>query len=158
MGNNQKIKYYSNRIETILNGEPWFGRSVFSILPEIHPAEAYQKPNAKENAHSLIDLLYHIITWTEYTLGVLTNGNSETGKYEELNWRFIDPKIHTWTNGMEELRKVSNELLEFLKKSEDNILEKPVPGKNFNTEYLLNGWIDHTIYHLGQIAYVKKWH
>lgn len=157
MQNNRKIQYYHQRITTILNGEPWFGRPVFSILPEIHPALVYIKPNKNENAHSLIDLLYHIITWTDFCLLAL-KGEEAGNEWEETNnWRIIDPKIHTWATGTEEFRNACNSLLQQLEKMNDAALEATVPNKNYNTEFLLNGWIDHTIYHLGQIAYVKKW-
>jgi hypothetical protein len=31
-----------------------------------------------------------------------------------------------------------------------------VPTRSFNYRFMLNGLLQHNIYHLGQIAYVKK--
>jgi uncharacterized damage-inducible protein DinB len=157
MANKQKVQYYRNRISNILDGNPWFVRPVFSILPEIHPALVYIKPNKDEDAHSLIDLLYHMITWTKFCLKSIQGDSSVLEWAEDHNWRTIDPKVHTWTNGSEELRSLCNSLLEALDNMTDEDLEKPVPNRSYNIDVLINGWIEHTIYHLGQIAYVKKW-
>jgi hypothetical protein len=43
-----------------------------------------------------------------------------------------------------------------LKKKEDAFLEEKVDYRNYNFRFLLNGLVQHDIYHLGQIAYVGK--
>ncbi|HEV7783618.1 MAG TPA: hypothetical protein VGO58_20240, partial [Chitinophagaceae bacterium] len=61
-----EIESIIRRIERVNNGEPWFGRSVFSILEEVDPKKAYIKPADSE--HSLAELLYHMNTWADFTL------------------------------------------------------------------------------------------
>ena len=62
----KEIEYIVTTLHSILNGEPWYGRPVMKILQEIDPSIVYKKPN--ENSHSLIELLYHMNTWAEFTL------------------------------------------------------------------------------------------
>ncbi len=38
----------------------------------------------------------------------------------------------------------------------DSILEDPVPGRNHNFRFLIEGMIQHDIYHLGQIGLMAK--
>jgi len=38
----------------------------------------------------------------------------------------------------------------------DALLGKQVADREYNYRFLLNGIVQHDIYHLGQIAYVKK--
>ena len=140
----------------LLDGKPWYGRPLFNILDEIHPAVVFKKPN--ESAHSLIDLAYHMITWASFTLdrlkGIPVNDPDDS---EELNWRQIDPLEHTWARALSELRALHEEIIELLQSKDDAILDKMVESRDYDHRHLLNGLIQHDIYHLGQIAYVKKW-
>ena len=63
---NKEIQSIARNLRNVLDGTPWFGRPVYSILNEIHPVMVYTKPGGK--SHSLIELLYHIITWAEFTV------------------------------------------------------------------------------------------
>jgi hypothetical protein len=76
---------------------------------------------------------------------------------EANDWRNIDPKIHTWKKGIEQLKATHNKIIELLKqKEDDNFLGDIVPLRKYNFRFLLNGLIQHNIYHLGQVAYLKK--
>ncbi len=63
---NKEIQSIIRRIETVNCGEPWFGRAVYSILQEADIKKVYIRPNNTE--HSIIELLYHLITWANFTL------------------------------------------------------------------------------------------
>lgn len=143
-------------MKTVLDGEPWFGRPVFNLLNEIHPALVFKKPN--EDAHSLIDLVYHMNVWAEFTLKRI-KGEKETdwNDFEALNWRLIDPLVHTWSKALEELRDLHDQIISLLQEKEDSFLDDKVDYREYNFRFLLNGLIQHNIYHIGQIAYVKKW-
>lgn len=151
----KEINLLIRRLENTNNGEPWFGRAVYTILDEVSPLIVYKKPNGSE--HSLIELLYHMITWASFTLDRLEKkpirDKAATGN---LDWRDIDPKIHTWKKGLSEFRALNKKIMAVLKKKDDSFLEEKVEYRDFNYHFLLNGMIDHTIYHLGQVAYVKK--
>lgn len=150
-----EVQSIIRNLQTILDGEPWFGRPVYSILNEIHPVTVYTKPGG--NSHSLIDLIYHIITWAEFAVRRLEKLPEEDMEaFEQLDWRVIDPHIHTWSNALEEFRKAHERILELLKDKEDSFLKDIVDYRNYNFRFLLNGLIQHDIYHLAQIAYVKK--
>ena len=76
---------------------------------------------------------------------------------EKMDWRGIDPKIHTWKKGMEQLKTIHSKIIELLKqKTDDSFLSGIVTIREYNYRFLLNGLIQHNIYHLGQIAYLKK--
>lgn len=142
--------------EDTLSGQPWFGRAVYEILGEADESKVHTKPNGTE--HSMIDLLWHMNTWAEFALGSLENRTTEEMKAIEANdWRKIDPKKHTWKKGLEQLKETHNKIIEILKqKTDDSFLGDIVPLRKFNFRYMLNGLIQHNIYHLGQVAYVKK--
>src|SRR5436190_2594925 len=153
---NKETQYIIKNFEATLSGQPWFGRAVYEILGEADESKVQTKPNGTE--HSMIELLWHMNTWAEFALGGLENRTVEQMKTIEANdWRDIDPKTHTWKEGVEQLKATHNKIIEILKQKEDDIfLGDIVPLRKYNFRFLLNGLIQHNIYHLGQVAYLKK--
>ena len=153
---NKETQYIIKSFEDTLSAQPWYGRAVYEILGEVDESKVHTKPNGTE--HSMIDLLWHMNTWAEFVLGSLENRTTEQMKEIESNdWRTIDPKVHTWKKGMEQLKTTHKKITEILnQKPDDSYLGDIVPLRKFNFRYMLNGLIQHNIYHLGQVAYVKK--
>ncbi|MFT3826743.1 MAG: DinB family protein [Chitinophagaceae bacterium] len=154
---NQAIQNIIQHLQETLEGDPWYGRPVYAILEEVHPAIVYDRPGKNDTSHSLIDLLYHMITWSEFTLKRLEKDQEKDSAYsDKLDWRNIDPTVHTWENGLKEFWLLNNAIIEILETKDDSLLEEKVDFREYNFGVLLNGLIEHHIYHLGQIAYVKK--
>ncbi len=152
---NKEIQSIIRNLQNVLQGEPWYGRAVYEILDEIDPANVHKKSNA--NGHSMIELLYHMITWADYTLKNLENDPKKgLAHFESMDWRKIDPVIHTWSDGMEQLKNIHQQIITILQTKEDEFLKEPVDNRDYNFRFLLNGLIQHNIYHVGQIAYINK--
>ena len=152
---NKEVQSIIRNLKNILDGTPWFGRPVYSILNEIHPVMVYTKPGG--DAHSLIELLYHIITWAEFTVKRLERlPEDDMEAFEKLDWRLIDPHVHTWSDALEQFKTAHDRILELLNGKEDSFLSEMVDYREYNFRFLLNGLIQHDIYHLAQIAYAKK--
>jgi len=159
---NKETQSIIRNIQNVLNGEPWFGRPVFSILNEIDPKIVFKKPalsSGKPNAgsHSIADLLYHMITWSEFCLKQIDQADKKLiEEIQSRDWRDINPSIHSWQKGLDEFRTIHEHIIEALQSKEDEWLKEKVHFRNFNFRFMLNGLIQHDIYHIGQIAYVKK--
>ena len=152
---NKETQYIIKSFESTLSGQPWFGRAVYEIVEEANESKVHTKPNGTE--HSMIELLWHMNTWAGFVLGSLENKTVDEMKAIEANdWREIDPKVHTWKKGMEQLKATHSKIIEILNKKEDSFLSEIVPTRKFNYRFMLNGLIQHNIYHLGQVAYIKK--
>ncbi len=152
---NKEISSVILSFESLLNGQPWFGRSMYEILDETDSKKVFIKPNDTE--HSLAELLWHMNTWADFTLKRVQKDNSyDLRAAEELDWRIIDPKLHSWRKGIKELKSLHALIIKELKKKEDAFLEEKVDYRNYNFRFLLNGLVQHDIYHLGQIAYLNK--
>jgi len=151
----KEIEYIVTTLHSILNGEPWYGRPVMKILQEIDPSVVYKKPN--ENSHSLIELLYHMNTWADFTLKRLEKDEEkDLAAFEKLDWREIDPDEHTWEKGMAQFKVTHDLVIELLETKYDEFLSKEVDYREYNFRFLLHGIIQHDIYHIGQIAYLRK--
>jgi len=150
------------RIETVNSGEPWFGRNVLAILEEVDPKKATVKPASPAGrpggkGHSILELLYHMITWAEFTLKRIEKDDSmDLVAFEKLDWREISPKLHTWKKALAAYKAIHKKIVALLNKKDDDFLLEMVDYRKYNYRFLLNGMIDHNIYHLGQIAYVNK--
>lgn len=144
-----------SHLENVLTGEPWFGRAIYDILDEVDSKKVFQKPNGTE--HSMIEIMYHMITWADFTLKrIEKDSNYDLTAAEELDWRLINSKTHTWKKGLAEFKKINQQIITQLRKKEDSFLDEKVDFRNYNYRFLINGMIEHSIYHLGQIAYINK--
>ncbi|MBS1916294.1 MAG: DinB family protein [Bacteroidetes bacterium] len=141
-------------LREVLYGEPWYGQSFFAIAKDIDLAIVFERPNGQ---HSLTDLLYHMITWSEFTENIFDETKLKSVKsFEDLDWRTINPDVHSWEKGLEIFKTVNENIITQLLTKDDLFLETPVDDRTYNVQFLLNGLIQHHIYHLGQIAYIKK--
>ncbi len=136
-------------------GDPWFGRSAKKILSEITAEESLQKPNGQ---HSILELLYHMINWREFTISRLQPEKGKNSDYFGKNdWVDLDHNDKTlWKSGLKHLEKTQKELLKLIELLEEEKLTKIVPERKYDFSYLLHGVVQHDIYHIGQIAYAKK--
>ena len=152
---NIAIRLIIQRLENVNTGEPWLGRAVFIILDEVDAKKVYIKPNNSE--HSMIELIYHMITWADFSLKRIEKDKiNDLAAAEKLDWREINPKIHTWKKGLLELKAIHKKIVSLLKKKDDRFLKEIVDYRKYNFDFLVNGMIDHNIYHLGQIACLNK--
>ena len=150
-----EIRSIISSLQNTLEGHPWYGRAVYDILEEIDETKIYTKPN--NNSHSLIDLLYHMVTWAEFAQKRMEKEPiSDMAAFDATDWRSIDPKEHTWAKGIAALKASHQTIIELLQTKDDAFLEEKVDYRNYNFRFLLNGLIQHNIYHLGQVAYLSK--
>ena len=151
----REIQNITATLKNILSDEPWYGKPVYAILEEAETGDVYNQPEG--TGHSMIELLFHMLTWAEYTLSIIKNEGPEKAKaIETLDWRSIKPAEHSWEKGVAQFKSVNEKIILLLDSKDDSFLEQSLQDKNYNFRFLLNGLIHHHIYHAGQIAYIKK--
>jgi uncharacterized damage-inducible protein DinB len=151
----QDIAAIIARMEEVFTGEPWYGKSVMTIIESIDPYKVYIKPAG--HSHTLMDLLYHMLNWEQFTLQQLLDGvNINPEVFQVLDWRDTSAELYTWENGVEELKAIHADIIRILKSADDTLLQQQVSYRDYRMHYLLNGLIDHNIYHSGQLAYLYK--
>lgn len=151
---NNELKMYAAQLTENFSGEPWFGRNIQVILGEINEEIASQKPSGQ---HSILELLYHMINWRLFTISRLEKSSSTIKSFEENDWQVLDHNDKSlWQKGIEQLNMTQHKLVYLLKSMNDEELQNPVHERDYENRTLINGIIQHDIYHLGQIAYIKK--
>ena len=151
----KEILFIIEQLKDAYEGDPWFGRCTVKLLSEVDDQMAFEKPSGQ---HSILDLVWHMITWREFAIDRLQQKPQMQLKYFEQNdWRRLDYSNKTlWEQVMDRLQETQNELIRLLKKQKDDILDKTVAERTYNFRKLLHGIIQHDIYHLGQIGYIQK--
>ena len=151
----QQIGHIISSLHTVVEGEPWFGKPVMAVLQEVDPSIVYKKPN--DDSHSLIDLLYHMINWAEFALKRIEGEeDADINEFEKNDWRQIDQRQHTWEKGVAHFKVTNDLIIEALQSKNDDFLNERVDYREYNFRFLLNGLIQHHIYHAGQVAYLRK--
>lgn len=153
---NKELQPIIHHLKDVLDGTPWFGRPVYAILDETDPATAAINPG--KTGHSALELLYHMLTWTEFTLERVQGTKAmDDETTEKLDWRKIDPQKHSWEKGLAGFKAANNRIITLLGEKNDSFLDEKVDYRTYNFRVLLNGLAQHHIYHLGQIAYISKY-
>ena len=153
--NNSELVYIINQLKEAYEGDPWFGKSIKQLLAEVNERTAYERPGGQ---HSMLDLLWHMITWREFTIDRLQHSpQMQLAYFEEMDWRELDHNDMTlWKQGLERLKETQDQLLAILAGRTEELLDQPVRERSYNFRKLLYGFIQHDIYHIGQIAYIQK--
>jgi uncharacterized damage-inducible protein DinB len=151
---NKEMQSIIRNMENVMHHQPWYGDAVMVMLKKIHPAVVYINP---KNSHAAIEIVFHMIAWMHFTVDAV-NGKIAEGDVGEIpaNWRGINPKVHTWSAALEELEQTHKELIAALQTKDDVFLSLKLTNREYNYRFLLNGLMQHNIYHLGQIAFLKN--
>jgi len=152
---NTEMLQIAEQLKEAYGGSPWFGKNAKTLLNEAEAVDVFETPNGQ---HSILELLYHMITWREFTLSRLRqDGEKNAAYFESRDWQELDASDKSlWHAGLKKLGAVQNELADVLQQQEDRLLIETVPERNYHFRNLLYGIVQHDIYHLGQIAYITK--
>ncbi|MGB6900057.1 MAG: DinB family protein [Candidatus Acidiferrum sp.] len=126
----------------------WYGPALDELLARVTPELAIARPTP--GGHSISMLLQHLLLWNERTRN--TSESQPMPRWEpEKEW--AEPLI-PW-NELAAWWKQSRELLEEkIRNFSAEDFAQQVPGRDYSHETLLEGTVQHTIYHSGQIAMV----
>jgi uncharacterized damage-inducible protein DinB len=134
----------------------WHGEALFEILRGVTAKQAAARPI--KSAHSIWELVLHIAAWDgavrKRMMGVPVK-LSAARNFPAVT----DTSEAAWTEALEHLRSVHDELIEAVEKFPKARLSAQVPGKkgaHYNFQYMLDGLAQHELYHAGQIALLKK--
>ena len=151
---NREILLLAEQMKETYEGDPWFGRNVKTLLAEVNDRIAFERPN---DQHSILELVWHMVTWREFTISRLRHEETDLRYFEVNDWRVLDHDDKSlWHQGLQRLQETQQELTVLMQQQNDAILSRRVEGREYDFRKLLSGIIQHDIYHTGQIAYLTK--
>jgi uncharacterized damage-inducible protein DinB len=144
----------ARQLEKAFDKQPWYGSSVMAILKEVEPALVHKRIG---QAHTIIELVLHMISWRRFVIRRI-GGDAAFNVTDELNFPKPSTLPDAWPKAMKSLEDNQRELLSAIKTFPPERLAELVPGASHNYTWytLLHGIIHHDIYHLGQIAILRK--
>jgi uncharacterized damage-inducible protein DinB len=140
-------------------GEPWHGHSSKALLADVTAAEASTR--VVPGVQTIWETVHHLLAWTEEVTARL--GGAGGGVPSRGDWPAVtDASEAGWTATQESLKAARYALLAAIERSHEEDLYLQVSkaatsaGHAMTRAQTVAGLIDHDIYHLGQIALLKK--
>ncbi len=155
-----EIRRIRGQLRAAFDGSPWYGTSVAEILEGVTAEDAAEHPVSE--AHSIWELVLHMAHWRRVALEALAGRSIAVyGADVRGDWRTPETTTEeAWQEARRELRQTQDELLaileDTLEEAGDDLLAQTVPGREYPFYVLLHGVVQHDVYHLGQIALLKK--
>jgi uncharacterized damage-inducible protein DinB len=154
---NTECTRIADQLRRAYEGKAWHGPSIKDLLTDVTAEQAIKRPVA--GAHSVWELVSHIEVWTragaEAVKGVPMPHTEIIGTAED--WPPVTgASAEMWSKALDRLFLTGRQLSQAIEQFTDERLEEPVPGRKYNYYYLFHGIVQHTLYHAGQIAFLKK--
>ena len=155
---NTECSRIADQLRRAFAGDAWHGPSLRDLLSDVSHEQAHTRPIAA--AHSIWELTLHIGVWTSAALaamrGVPMPAFVETMPPEQ-NWPLIrEVDAAGWKAAVENTLRAGNELAAAIEHFGDERLGERVPGRDYGFYNLFHGIVQHSLYHAGQIAILKK--
>lgn len=145
---NQFIQKWNNTFA----GSPLYGESLMTKLGKIE-VEKMQNLSSKA-LNQIAQQVQHIIYWRIFTIDKLQNTNQ---KNEQKDWSEISiDSLKDWQKLMAQLQDSQKSLVELLRDKTDDFLLQNIPNRKYSYIDLIEGIIQHDVYHTGQIGLIGK--
>jgi|ERR1700685_2166158 len=137
----------------VLSGDAWHGDPVWKLLENIPAATAAARPVS--GAHSIWEIVAHMTFWEGVVLQRL-QGN-RAGLVEELNFPATPaPTEENWRRTLDDFRNSNRSFRKALAKLDPAKLNDLTAAGKRTYYGEAHGILEHHVYHLGQIALLKK--
>lgn len=146
---------YVTDFEQLYEKGAWFGDTYMEKLADVTEKEAFTPP--MKGVHTIAELVAHVIYWRTPIIKRLKGGKDYAASVDSPeNWVPLDQlKAKGWKKILNDFGESQRELLNLLKQAKPGFFkEEYSPGNSW--DYVVDGIIQHDIYHLGQLALVKK--
>ena len=135
-------------------GNAWHGPAVFEILDGVDAARAAAHPIP--GAHSIWELVLHVTTWLDVPARRIRKREAIEPADEENFPSIPAASESAWRDAREGLARAVDELAGTIEALDPARLEETVAGKSYPIAVMLHGTVQHSLYHAGQMALLKK--
>jgi len=142
-----------DELKRIHEGDAWHGPALRELLSDVTPDQAAARP--LPNAHSIWELVLHIIGW-ENVFRLRLEGNPLSTPPEGDFPPVEDTSQQAWAETLSRLEDSHAQVISTVAALGDSTLREKVAGKDYTTRFLISGIVRHHVYHAGQIALLKK--
>ena len=149
-----------DQFEREIQGQPWHGSSLTTILDGVNAEQATRKPSP--DAHSIWEILLHMTGWKREVTNRARGGVAAEPTLGD--WPAIgEPTESRWREAQADHLRAQRELIDVVSGLSDTQIRARVPGDTaafvgagLSILATLWGLVQHDVYHSGQIALLKK--
>lgn len=142
-----------DQLNRAFQGEAWHGPAVLEILNSTTAAQAAARP--LNGAHSIWETTLHISAWLRACRRRLEGDRAQLTDAED--WRTASASDETaWQEVIGEVKQALAELRSPISRLDDSLLDQPILDGMSSVYVTLHGLIQHSLYHAGQLAILKK--
>ncbi|MEJ7812087.1 MAG: DinB family protein [Gemmatimonadaceae bacterium] len=150
----------ADQIVRAAEGGAWHGPSLHELLTGVAAAQAAARP--VREAHSIWELVLHLSGWTREVTRRIRGGPA--GAPPAGDWPAVgDTDDAAWDAARAELAAAHTELAEVVRALGDDDLSRmvhderePPEGTRASVYGTVSGALQHTLYHAGQMALLRK--
>lgn len=149
-----EMVYLANHIKRTVAGPMWHGPALDQVLEGVTAGQAAVHPIP--GVHSIWELVLHTAAWAEIARARL-RGERMADPTPEEDWPPVGGTDEpSWAAAVARLRDAHRALAHDVRHLDDALLNEKIPGLEYSRSNLLHGVIEHSTYHGGQIALLKK--
>lgn len=155
---NSRILHLIESLNNTFQGNPWYGDSLMHQLKYID-IQLVNK-TLKNSKNSIAILIQHLINWRIFAIEKLNKNEAfDIEMNSKDDWKIITIKTQDeWDALLNELIATQNQIIDILKhQKSDTFLAQKTRGKTYTLEFLVEGVIQHDLYHLGQIGLLNAY-
>jgi uncharacterized damage-inducible protein DinB len=148
------IKNLIRQLHEIQDGSLWFDQCFKEKTDKLSDKEALTRPIPQ--VHSVAEHISHILEWRkECMLRLKGEGTNLMNSADDWKDNAALRKIG-WSNLKDAFFESTKTLINALENQEDAYLDTKFSDTDYNFHYLVEGIIQHDLYHLGQIGITIK--
>jgi hypothetical protein len=142
----------AQQLELALNGGAWHGPSWKELLEGVTVEEALGRPIP--DAHSIAEIVLHETTWHDVVRRRLEGESPQVSDLED--WPAAETSEAWWAGTADRLFATGKALCETVRNFPPDKLHTARPGLEDTWFGLVNGELQHVLYHAGQVAVLRK--
>lgn len=153
--NMSELKFITQQFKNIYNDDNWLGETFVSVVEDVPSNIAFKKPEHSNN--SIGAIVKHLVMWRDFFFKKFeSDKNFDVDQEESFNVSEYKYSSGGWQQLLGEYEDSQNRLISILESADDEIMERSVGRRQYKMGYLINGLLQHDLYHLGQIILLKK--
>ena len=148
------IKNIIRQLNELHDGSLWFDQCFKDKIDNLPIDYVFKRPIP--DVHSVAEHVSHMLEWRKECLLRFAGERTELMNSPD-DWKNnIELETYGWTKLKEAFYNSRYELINLIKDRDDTYLETKFLDTDYNFYYLIEGIIQHDLYHLGQIGITIK--
>jgi hypothetical protein len=152
---NTESSRIADQLRRAFAGDAWHGPPLHELLAGITPEQACARPLS--SGHTIWELILHIDVYVRVAFEA-TQGTPMPRLYgTQKDWFTVtDGSATAWSEATAQLFRDGGQLAATIEEFTDARLDDIVPGRDYNFYRLFHGIVQHSLFHGGQIAMLKR--